>query len=325
MPGAYNAEKNLVYWGTANPAPLFDWAGDNWQTDGARPGDNLYTSSMIALDPDTGQLKSYFQTLPHDTWDFDDAVGEFVQIEKDGQKYIVHPNKGGYVYVFDDNLGFKNAWPLGREHQLHPGRGQERQADRPAQPDGGQDTNLCPAIAGGISWNSGTYNPKTGLYYKVGAGVVHGPRGGEDHPGHRAHEPAQHRRELRPDGPAGRQGLRARRRARSAHRQGGVAGRLSRSRRWPRCSRPAATCCSCPTAAASSTPTTSRNGTELWSHNDGIGHNGGIISYSAKGKQYVTVAVGWGSLVGDNFPKMFGGAYTSMPTDQGYLVTYTLP
>ena len=69
----------------------------------------------------------------------------------------------------------------------------------------------------------------------------------------------------------------------------------------------------------------SRNGTELWSHNDGIGHNGGIISYSAKGKQYVTVAVGWGSLVGDNFPKMFGGAYTSMPTDQGYLVTYTLP
>ena len=69
----------------------------------------------------------------------------------------------------------------------------------------------------------------------------------------------------------------------------------------------------------------SRNCTELWSHNDGIGHNGGIISYSAKGKQYVTVAVGWGSLVGDNFPKMFGGAYTSMPTDQGYLVTYTLP
>src|SRR5205085_1334773 len=60
MPGAYNSEKNLVYWGIANPAPLFDWAGDNWQTDGARPGDNLYTSSMIALDPDTGQLKSYF-------------------------------------------------------------------------------------------------------------------------------------------------------------------------------------------------------------------------------------------------------------------------
>ena len=134
MPGAYNAEKNLVYWGTANPAPLFDWAGDNWQTDGARPGDNLYTSSMIALDPDTGQLKSYFQTLPHDTWDFDDAVGEVVQIEKDGQKYIVHPNKGGYVYVFDDNLELQERLAAGREHQLHPGRGQERQADRPAQP-----------------------------------------------------------------------------------------------------------------------------------------------------------------------------------------------
>ena len=69
----------------------------------------------------------------------------------------------------------------------------------------------------------------------------------------------------------------------------------------------------------------SRNGTELWSHNDGIGHTGGIISYTAKGKQYVTVAAGWGSLVGDDYPKMFGEPFQSMPTDQGYLVTYTLP
>ena len=92
MPGAYNAEKNLVYWGTANPAPLYDWAGGKWQTEGPRPGDNLYTSSVIGLDPDTGELKTYFQSLPHDAWDFDDAVGEFLQIEEDGQRYVVHPN-----------------------------------------------------------------------------------------------------------------------------------------------------------------------------------------------------------------------------------------
>ena len=68
-----------------------------------------------------------------------------------------------------------------------------------------------------------------------------------------------------------------------------------------------------------------RTGTELWSHNNGIGHNGGIITYTAKGKQYVTVAVGWGSLVGDDLSKLFGEPYTSMATDQGYLVTFALP
>ena len=58
MPGAYNVEKNLVYWGTANAAPLYDWAGDKWQTEGPRPGTNLYTSAVIGLDPDTGELKT---------------------------------------------------------------------------------------------------------------------------------------------------------------------------------------------------------------------------------------------------------------------------
>ena len=73
-----------------------------WQTEGPRPGTNLYTSSVIGLDPDTGELKTYFQTLPHDAWDFDSSVGEFVQLEQNGQKYVVHPNKGGYIYVFDE-------------------------------------------------------------------------------------------------------------------------------------------------------------------------------------------------------------------------------
>jgi PQQ-dependent dehydrogenase (methanol/ethanol family) len=95
MAGAYDPETNTVIWGTGNPAPLYDWAGSEWKTKGPRPGDNLYTSSVIGLDPDSGKLKNYFQTLPHDAWDFDDSVGEFVFIERDGQKYIVHPNKGG--------------------------------------------------------------------------------------------------------------------------------------------------------------------------------------------------------------------------------------
>src|SRR5882762_1077540 len=63
-------------------------------------------------------------------------------------------------------------------------------------------------------------------------------------------------------------------------------------------------------------------GQELWSHNNGIGHNGGIISYSAKGKQYIAVATGWGSLVGDEFGALFGEPYKSMPKDSGAIVVF---
>jgi len=82
--------------GTANPAPLYDWSGDNWMTEGARPGINLYITSVILLDPDTGNLKAYHQELPHDAWDFDSSMGEFVFLERDGKKYVVHPNKGRF-------------------------------------------------------------------------------------------------------------------------------------------------------------------------------------------------------------------------------------
>ena len=71
MTGTYDAETNSVWWGTANPAPDYDWAGENWMTEGPRPGTNLYSSSVVVLDADTGKLKAYFSEMPHDAWDFD--------------------------------------------------------------------------------------------------------------------------------------------------------------------------------------------------------------------------------------------------------------
>ena len=68
-----------------------------------------------------------------------------------------------------------------------------------------------------------------------------------------------------------------------------------------------------------------RTGKELWSHNNGIGHNGGIISYRAGGKQYIAVTTGWGSLVGDEYAALFGEPYDSMPKDAGALVVFALP
>jgi alcohol dehydrogenase (cytochrome c) len=324
MPGAYNVEKNLVYWGTANPAPLYDWAGDKWQTEGPRPGTNLYTSSVIGLDPDTGELKTYFQTLPHDAWDFDDSVGEFVQLEQNGQKYVVHPNKGGYIYVFDENLGFKSAWPLVANINFIQGVDSKGNLIGRRDMTEGKHANLCPAIAGGVSWNSGTYNPKTGLYYKVGQEwcmdlevvrttpvtepmlqlniganfrLTH-PQGGRAYGHVDARDPLTGKEAWRIDFP-----------------EPPLASLLSTG----------GNLLFVPDSRGMIHAYDARTGTELWSHNNGIGHNGGIITYTAKGKQYVTVAVGWGSLVGDDLSKLFGEPYTSMATDQGYLVTFALP
>ena len=104
-----DSETNTILWGTANPAPLYDWSGADYKTQGARPGNNLYTTSVIALDIDTGKLKSDHQELPHDAWDFDSAVGEFLMLERDGQKLVVHPNKSGFVFVYDRNLGRRTS------------------------------------------------------------------------------------------------------------------------------------------------------------------------------------------------------------------------
>jgi alcohol dehydrogenase (cytochrome c) len=67
------------------------------------------------------------------------------------------------------------------------------------------------------------------------------------------------------------------------------------------------------------------NGKKLWSHNDGQGHAGGIITYTAGGKQYVAVMTGWGSLVGDEYAKLWGEPWKSMPIDSGVLKVFALP
>ena len=80
-----------------------------------------------------------------------------------------------------------------------------------------------------------------------------------------------------------------------------------------------------PDAAVSLHAYNAETGKELWSHNDGIGHDGGIISYSAGGKQYIAVPAGWGSMVSEDYGAMFGEPYKCMPMDAGALIVYALP
>lgn len=326
MAGAYDPETDAVWWGTGNPAPLYDWSGSDWKTKGPRPGDNLYTSSVIALDPETGTLKFYHQELPHDAWDFDSAVGEFVAIDRDGRKLMVHPNKGGYVFVYDrKDATVENVWPLVQNINFVKGIdpktgaliGRRDMAE-------GSHKDLCPAIAGGISWNSGTYNPKTGLYYKVGnewcmdLEVVKTTPILE--PQAQLNIGANFTLKNPPDGKA----------------RGHVSASdpVSGEKRWEITfpEPPLASLLSTggnllfvPDARGVLHAFDAGNGKELCSFNNGVGHNGGIISYAVGGKQYVAVATGWGSLVGDEYAALFGGPFKSMAKDSGALVVFALP
>jgi len=326
MAGGYDPKSNTVYWGTANPAPLYDWGGADWKTTGARPGDNLYTTSVLGLDPDTGKVKFYHQELPHDAWDFDSAVGEFVMLEKGGKEYIVHPNKGGFVFVYDRQLKVQNVWPgvknINFVKSIDPKTGELIGRRDMSE---GKHQALCPYIAGGFSWNAGTYSPTTGLYYKVGNEWCMDLEVIKTTP---ILEPMAQLNigsnftvnKTTPDGGKARGHVSA---------FDPFTGKVKWEVEYPQ--PPLASLLSTkgnlvfvPDARGWIHALDARTGKELWSHNDGQGHNGGIISYMAKGKQYVAVMTGWGGLAGDDYKAIWGEPWASMPTDQGTLVVFGL-
>src|SRR5881409_1614514 len=157
--GSYDPDLNLTYWGTGNPGP--DWNSD------ARPGDNLYSDSAIALDPDTGKLKWYFQFTPHDDFDFDSVqVPVLADLEWKGQKrkVILWANRNGFFYVLDRATGkfllgkpfVKITWASGFDEKGRPTRVE-------GQAPSLEGTLVYPGNPGGTSWYSPSYSPGTGL------------------------------------------------------------------------------------------------------------------------------------------------------------------
>jgi alcohol dehydrogenase (cytochrome c) len=107
MPGTFDPETNTLFWGTGNPDPDFD--GSN------RPGDDLYTDCVLALNPDTGKLKWHFQFTPHDLYDYDSVqtpVLVDVPFEGTTRKLLVEANRNGFLYVLDRNGKFLRAVPF---------------------------------------------------------------------------------------------------------------------------------------------------------------------------------------------------------------------
>jgi alcohol dehydrogenase (cytochrome c) len=159
--GTYDPDLNLIYWGTGNPGP--DMNGD------VRPGDNLYTCSLVALDADTGKLKWHFQYTPHDVHDWD-AIGDpiLVDLKINGatRKAVVQANRNGHYYALDRATGkllfVKPYTEVSWTKEFTP---EGRPILIPGQDPTEEGTRACPGLGGGHNWNATTYSPHTGLHY----------------------------------------------------------------------------------------------------------------------------------------------------------------
>jgi alcohol dehydrogenase (cytochrome c) len=161
--GAYDSETDTLYWTTGNPSP--DWNGD------ARKGDNLFSNSILALDPDTGKRRWHFQFTPHDVWDYDGNNQVFlVDIQREGRnvKAIVQANRNGYFYILDRESGsFIDAKPYVEQINWATIDANGRPIVNPdSLPSTESEFRTCPSNLGGMNgaW-TGALNPELGLAF----------------------------------------------------------------------------------------------------------------------------------------------------------------
>jgi alcohol dehydrogenase (cytochrome c) len=162
MTGVYDPDLRLVYWTTGNPSP--DYNGDD------RLGDNLYSSSVVALDVQTGQLKWHYQFTPHNVWDWDaEQPTVLVDTNWDGQrrKLLVQASRNGFFYVLDRTDGkLLLAKPFVKQltwaREIGPDGRPVLNPNQVPTPDG---TSICPSSHGAANWYSTSFSPITGFYY----------------------------------------------------------------------------------------------------------------------------------------------------------------
>ncbi|OKO85420.1 quinonprotein alcohol dehydrogenase [Bradyrhizobium sp. NAS80.1] len=161
--GSYDPELNTVYWGIGNPGPF---------NSAVRPGDNLYTCSVLAMDPKTGKIKWHYQFSPNNPFDYD-SVAEMVladmNVEGKPTKVLMDANRNGFFYVLDRTNGkllaanpyVKVNWATGID--MKTGRPIETDVTTGARE--GKKVTVYPSILGGKNWEPMSFNPQTGLAY----------------------------------------------------------------------------------------------------------------------------------------------------------------
>ncbi len=169
--GTYDPDTDLIFMGTGNPAP--------WNSH-LRPGDNLYSSSRLAIDPDTGKIVWHFQTTPHDGWDFD-GVNELIAFDyKDGRKTVkaaATADRNGFFYVLNRENGdfirgfpfvSKITWAKGLDKDGSPIFNDDNRPGNPKKSaDGkkGETVFSVPSFLGGKNWMPMAFSKDTGLFY----------------------------------------------------------------------------------------------------------------------------------------------------------------
>jgi alcohol dehydrogenase (cytochrome c) len=287
--GTYDPGLNLLYWGTANPGPDFDG--------NLRPGDNLYTNSVLAMDPGNGSIKWHYQWTPHDVWDYD-GINENILFDREGQKLLAHFDKNGHLFILERTTGkLVRVSPFARVTwgSIDPGTGQRSVRLTPT-PEG---VEICPGPAGAKEWPHAAYSPATGLLYTpvleqcgvfktrktkfeesmpYWGGAVEN-RGLEGSGAVKAFDPATGREVW------------------------------SWKAQHPMLSSLLATAGDLVFAGE---PTgefdafNARTGELLWQFQTGNGIHGSPITYSVKGKQYVAVPSGWGGWIKGFAPELYG-------------------
>jgi alcohol dehydrogenase (cytochrome c) len=162
--GSYDPGLNLLYWPTGNPWP--DFVGDD------RPGDNLYTDCILALDADTGKMKWHFQFVPHDTHDWDaNETPVLLDTEFRGRprKLLVQANRNGFYYILDRTNGeFLLAEPFVKELTWATGIDSKgRPIVAPNTDPTPAGVRVCPTVHGATNWWAPSLNPELGLFYVV--------------------------------------------------------------------------------------------------------------------------------------------------------------
>jgi alcohol dehydrogenase (cytochrome c) len=299
----FDAELNLLYIGTGNPAPDFDGA--------VREGDNWYTDSIVALDADSGQIQWHYQCTPHDLWDYDSTM-ENILFDQGGRKLLAHFDKNGYFFCLDRTDGsLVNVTPfvdridwgtITRDGKVTPLKYPDAEGD---------PVHFWPGPAGAKEWTHASYSPKTELFYvpvqDVGATAT------------------RRRREFREGIPYWGAGVQVD----ADDMTGSVSAFASDGEekwRWraklPMCASTLATGGDLVFAGEPSgefNAIDARSGELLWQFQCGSGHHSSPCSYSVDGKQYVAVPVGWGGWIEGFLPGMLGAGHGSA------LIVFALP
>jgi alcohol dehydrogenase (cytochrome c) len=313
LPGTFDPELNLTYFGTGNPCAMWNGQG--------REGDNLYTSSILALDPDNGLLRWHFQSVPHDVLDYD-ATSELilVDLDVDGRptKALIQAEKNGYFYALDRLTGRfiygkpfveRTNWTKGLDPEGRPVPGV-----LPTE----AGAMVCPSATGAKSWNHMAYSPLTGYAYIPGLDVCAQVKTVKV-------EPKKGTLYLGGDGKNVGEGARGFLAAVDT-KTGDVKWRYTT--KYPIFASVLATAGGLLFTGdleGNALALEASDGRVLWKFQTGSGHRGSPITYALNGKQYIAIPSGWGGVTQAFLPNPDTYPELSNATKGSTLFVYGLP